>query len=75
MRVTIRDPKALRYFKPEHDVSDQEPSLLVSSEKVVLGPFERKLVKAQVISQQPNEYRFRNVMIHPSGCTTDVPSF
>ena len=67
MKVTIRDPKTQRCFKPVHEVSDQEPSLVVSTEKVVLGPFERKLVSAPVISQQPNEYRFRNVMIHPSG--------
>ena len=67
MRVTIRDPKTPRHFKPIHDVSDHEPSLVVSTDKVVLGPFERKLVRAQVITQDPNEYRFRNVMIRPSG--------
>ena len=67
MRFTIRDPKSPRHFKPVHEVSDHEPSLVVSTEKVVLGPFERKLVGAQVISQQPNKYRFRNVMIRPSG--------
>ena len=67
MRVTIRDPKAPRHFKPVHEVSDQEPSLVVSTEKVVLGPFERKLVRAQVISQHPNEYHFRNVMTRPRG--------
>ena len=67
MRVTIRDPKTPRHFKPIHEVSDHEPSLVVSTDKVVLGPFERKLVRAQVITQNPNEYRFRNVMIRPSG--------
>ena len=67
MRVTIRDPKSPRHFKPVHEVSDHEPFLVVSTEKVVLGPFERKLVRAQVVYQQPNEYRFRNVMIRPSG--------
>ena len=67
MRVTIRDPKTPRHFKPIHEVSDHEPSLAVSTDKVVLGPFERKLVRAQVITQDPNEYRFRNVMIRPSG--------
>ena len=67
MRVTIRDPKTPRHFKPIHDVSDHEPSLVVSTDKVVLGPFERKLVRAQVITQDPNDYRFRNVMIRPSG--------
>ena len=63
MRVTIRDPKAPRHFKPVHEVSDHEPSLVVSNENVILGSFERKLVRAQVISQHPNEYHFRNVMI------------
>ena len=67
MRVTIRDPKTPRHFKPDHEVSDHEPSLVVSTDKVVLGPFERKLVRAQVITQDPNQYRFRNVMIRPSG--------
>ena len=67
MRVTIRDPKAPRHFKPVHEVSDHEPSLVVSTEKVILGPFERKLVRAQVFSQKPNEYHFRNVMILPRG--------
>ena len=67
MRVTIRDPKTPRHFKPIHEVSDHEPSLVVSTDKVVLGPFERKLVRAQVITQNPNEYHFRNVMIRPSG--------
>ena len=67
MSVTIRDPKSPRHFKPVHEVSDHEPSLVVSTEMVVLGPFERKLVRAQVITQDPNKYRFRNVMIRPSG--------
>ena len=67
MRVTVRDPKSPRHFKPAHNVSDHEPFLVVSTEMVVLGPFERKLVRAQVITQDPNEYRFRNVMIRPSG--------
>ena len=67
MRVTIRDPKTPRHFKPIHEVSDHEPSLVVSTDKIVLGPFERKLVRAQVITQDSNEYRFRNVMIRPSG--------
>ena len=67
MRVTIRDPKAPRHFKPVHEVSDHEPSLVVSTEKVILGPFERKLVRAQMLSQHPNEYHFRIVMIRPRG--------
>ena len=67
MRVTIRDPEAPRYLKLVHEVSDQEPSLVVSTENVVFIPFERKLVRAQVISQQPNEYLVRNFVIHPSG--------
>ena len=33
----------------------------------MLGPFERKHIRAHVITQNPNEYLFRNVMIHPSG--------
>ena len=67
MRVTIRDPKSPRHFKPVHEVSDHEPSLVVSTEVVVLGPFERNLVRAQVITQDPNEYCFHNVMLRPSG--------
>ena len=44
MWVTIRDPKAPRHFKLVHEVSDHEHSLVVFTENVVLGPFERKLV-------------------------------
>ena len=73
MRVTIRDPKAPRHSKPVHEVSNQKPSLVVSTKKIVQGPFERKLVKAQVISQQFNEYRFCNVMIHPTGAHNPRP--
>ena len=67
MRVTIRDHKSPRHFKLVLEVSAHEPSLVMSTEKVVLGPFERTLVRAQVVSQQPKEYRFRNVLIRPSG--------
>ena len=65
MKVTIRDSKTLRIFKAVHDVSDQEPSFVVSAEEVTLGPFERKVVRAKIITQQPNEFHFRNVMVHP----------
>ena len=73
MRVTIRDPKAPRHFKPVHEVSDHEPSLVISTEKVVLGPYERRLVRAQIISQKHNEYLFRNVMIRPQGTSKRSP--
>ena len=73
MRVTIRDPKAPRHFKPVHEVSDHEPSLVISTENVVLGPYERKLVRAQIISQKHNEYHFRNVMIRPLGVYKRCP--
>ena len=68
MRDTIRDPKAPRHFKPVHEVSDHEPSLVVSTEKVVLGPFERRLLRAQVITQDPKEY-------YPAGRTIEVLLF
>ena len=73
MRVTIRDTKAPRHFKPVHEVSDHEPFLVVFTEKVVLGPVERKLVRAQVITQNLNEYLFRNVMIGPRGVRNRYP--
>ena len=75
MRVTIRDSKACHHFKPVHEISDHEPSLVVSTEKVVLGPFERKLVRAQLNTQDSNEYLFRNVMIPPSGVHYRCPLF
>ena len=65
MKVTIRNPKTPRIFKAVHEVSDQEPSFVVSAEEVTLGPFERKVVRAKIITQQPNEFHFRNVMVHP----------
>ena len=65
MKITIRNPKTPRIFKAVHEVSDQEPSFVVSAEEVTLGPFERKVVRAKIITQQPNEFHFRNVMVHP----------
>ena len=65
MKVTIRNPKTPRIFKAVHEVSDQEPSFVVSAEEITLGPFERKVVRAKIITQQPNEFHFRNVMVHP----------
>ena len=70
MRVTIRDPKTPRHFKPVHADSDHEHALVISTEKVVLGPFERKLIRAHVITQNPNEYLFRHV-----GYTTSTHLF
>ena len=40
MKVTIRHPKTPRTFKAVHEVSDNEPSCVISTEEVVLGPFE-----------------------------------
>ena len=65
MKVTIRDPETPRIFKAVHEVSDQEQSFVVSAEEVTLGPFERKVVRAKIITQQPNEFHYRNVMVHP----------
>ena len=64
MKVTIRDPKTPRTFKAVHEVSDNEPSFVVSIEEVVLGPFERRVVRGKIITQHPDEFHFRNVMIH-----------
>ena len=73
IRVTIMDPTAPRQFKPVHGVSNQDPSFVVPTKEISLGPFERNLPRAQVISQQDNEYRFRNVMIRPCGVHTKCP--
>ena len=64
MKVTIRDPKMPRTFEAVHEVSDNEPAFVVSTEEVVLGPFERKVVRAKIITQQPDEFDFRKVMVH-----------
>ena len=64
MKVTIQDPKTPRIFKAVHEVSEHEPSFVISAEEVVLGPFERKIVRAKIITQQPDEFHFRNVMVH-----------
>ena len=63
MKVTIRDPKTPRIFKATHEVSDHEPSFVVSTEDVILGPFERKIVRAKIITQQPDIFLFRNVTV------------
>ena len=62
MKVTIRDPKTPRIFKATHEVSDYEPSFVVSTEDVIPGPFERKIVRAK-ITQQPDIFLFRNVTV------------
>ena len=64
MKVTIRDPKTPRIFKATHEVSDHEPSFVVSTEDIILGPFERKIVRAKIITQQPDTFLFRNVTVH-----------
>ena len=63
MKVTIRDPKAPRTFKAIHEVSDNEPSFVISTEEGVLEPFERKVVRARIITQYQEQFRFRNVMV------------
>ena len=64
MKVTIRDPRKPRTFKAVHEVSDNEPSFVVSTEEVFLGPLERRVVRAKIITQHPDVFHFRNVMIH-----------
>ena len=72
MKVTILDPKAPRLFKAVHEVSDREPSFVVSTEEVTLGHFEQKIVRAQVITHQSNEFHFRNVMVQPSSSKSNA---
>ena len=72
MKVTIRDPKSPRIFKALHEVSDQESSFVVSAGEVTLGPFERKIVRAKIITQQPNEFHFRNVMIQSCSANSNA---
>ena len=64
MKVTIRDPKTPRTFKAVHEVSDNEQSFVVSTEEVVLEPFERNVIRAKIITQQSDEFHFCNVMVH-----------
>ena len=42
-------------------------------EELVLGLFEQKLVKAQLINQVPKEFLFRNVMVTPRSTRRDIP--
>ena len=72
MKITIRDPKSPMIFEAIHEVSDQEASIVVSAEEVTLGPFEWKVVRAKIITQQHNEFNFRNVMVHPSSCMSNL---
>ena len=58
MKVTIRDPRTPRIIKAVHEVSDKEPLFVVSTEEVVLGPFERGVVRAKIITQHPDEFQF-----------------
>ena len=70
LKVTIRDPKTPRIFKATHEVSDHEPSFVVSTEDVILGPFERKIVRAKIITQQPDFFMFRNVTVQSCSIKT-----
>ena len=63
MKVTIRHPKSPWIFKAVHEASEQEASFIVSADEVTLGPFERKVVRAKLVTQQRNEFHFRNVMV------------
>ena len=50
MKVSLRDPKPPKIFKVVHEVSDKEASFVVSAEEVTLEPFERKVVRAKVVT-------------------------
>ena len=65
MKKTIRDPGSKRIFKAVHEVNDQEASFVVSAEEVASGPFERKVMRAKIITQHHNEFHIRNVMVRP----------
>ena len=69
--LIIRDSKSPRIFKTVHEVRDQKPSFVVAAEETILGLFERKIVRAKIITQQPNEFRFRNVLVHPCNHRSD----
>ena len=45
---------------------------MVSREELSLGPFERKLVNAQVVTQDTVEFLFRNVMVSLCSIRRDV---
>ena len=60
-------------FKAVNEISDQEASFVVSAEEVVLGPFEQKVVHAKSITPQPDEFHFRNGMVHPFNIKSKSP--
>ena len=49
--------------------SDEEALFVVSATEILLGHFERKVVRAEIITQQHNEFQFSNIMVHPCSCT------
>ena len=42
-------------------------------EQLVVGPFKRKIVRAQLVTLQTNKNHFSNVMIHPCGWYAKCP--
>ena len=73
MRVTIRYPKSPRIFVAVYEVRNQEASFVVSAQIVVLGHFERKVVRAKIITQQRDEFHFRDVLVHRHNSNTESP--
>ena len=64
-RLTIRDPNLPKIFEAVHEVSGKEA--VVSAEKV---PFERKMVRTRIITQQPSDFYYRDVLVHPHNIKT-----
>ena len=61
-KIVIGNPLTPKLYKPQHQVSD-DFSLLLLGQEVTLGPYERKSVQAKAVTENPDEFAYRNVML------------
>ena len=61
-KIVIRNPLTPKLYQPQHQVSD-DFSLLLLGQDVTLDPYERKTVQAKVVTENREEFAYRNVML------------
>ena len=65
-KLTIRDPQTPRLYRCQQEtINEESPYIVVLDQDTAFGPGERKTVCAKVITEQPDELIFRNVMLTP----------
>ena len=63
-KLTIRDPQTPRLYRCQQEaINEESPFIVVLDQDTAFGPGERQTVCARVITEQPDELIFRNVML------------